>query len=288
MKIAVTSASGQLGRAIAKKAIDEFGKDNVIGVARTPEKASDLGIEIRKGDYNSKEDFLLALQGIDVVVLISGMDLPDKRIQQHRNVIAAAKENQVGKIVYTSIFGNVGMCAFDAIINSNRQTEKDIMESGLQYAIGRNGLYIEPDVASLDEYKKADAIINSAGDGKCGYTTRNELADAYVNMIKNDALNGGTYNLFGEIISQQQLAAAINDTYGTQLEYKAISVEQYKNDRTAAHGEVFGGIIAGIYEGIRNGAFDVTSDFKTVTGREHQSVASYLEIQKSNSEKQNA
>lgn len=288
MKIAVTSASGQLGRTIAKKAIDEFGRDNVIGVARTPGKASDLGIEIRKGDYNSKEDFLLALQGVDVVVLISGMDLPEKRIQQHRNVIAAAKENQVGKIVYTSIFGNVGMCAFDAIINSNRQTEKDIIESGLQYAIGRNGLYIEPDIEYLDEYKKAGAIINSAADGKCGYTTRNKLADAYVNMIKNNALNGGIYNLFGEIISQQQLAAVINNAYGTQLEYKAISVEEYKKDRTAAYGEVFGGIIAGIYEGIRNGTFDVASDFKTVTGREHQSIASYLKTQKLNSEKQNA
>lgn len=52
MKIAVTSASGQLGSAIAKQLIKEIGKDSVIGIARTPEKANHLGIEIRKGDYN--------------------------------------------------------------------------------------------------------------------------------------------------------------------------------------------------------------------------------------------
>jgi len=277
MKIAVTSASGQLGRAIAQKAIDEFGNNNVIGLARTPEKASDLGIEIRKGDYNSKEDFLLGLQGVEVVVLISGMDLPEKRIQQHRNVIEAAKENGVRKLVYTSIFGEAGKCAFDAIINSNRQTEKDIMESGLEYAIGRNGLYIEPDIEYLNEYKKAGAIVNSAASGKCGYTTRKELAEAYVSLIKTDALNGGVYKLFGESITQQELAEAINAAFGTHLQYSAISVEAYKKDRTDAYGEVFGGIIGGIYEGIRNGAFVGTSDFETVTGRKHQSIADYLE-----------
>ncbi|MCM4158274.1 NAD(P)H-binding protein, partial [Gramella sp. AN32] len=61
MKIAVTSASGQLGSAISKQLIKEIGKDNVIGIARTPEKAKNLGIEIRKGDYNNRQDFDRAL-----------------------------------------------------------------------------------------------------------------------------------------------------------------------------------------------------------------------------------
>ena len=57
----------------------------MIGVARTPEKASHLGVEIRKGDYNNKEDFDLALKGIDVVLLVSGMDHLNNRVRQHRN-----------------------------------------------------------------------------------------------------------------------------------------------------------------------------------------------------------
>lgn len=39
MKIAVTSASGQLGSAIVKQLIEEIGKEQVIGIARTPKKA---------------------------------------------------------------------------------------------------------------------------------------------------------------------------------------------------------------------------------------------------------
>ena len=91
MKIAVTAANGQLGSSIVNELKKAIGKENIIGIVRTPEKASDLDIEIRKGDYNSREDFNAALKGIDSVLLISGMDDPQKRIQQHRNVIEAAR-----------------------------------------------------------------------------------------------------------------------------------------------------------------------------------------------------
>lgn len=95
MKIAVTAASGNLGSAIINRLKKEIENEDIIGIARTPEKAESLGVEIRKGDYNSKEDFILALKGIDAVLLVSGMDHPDTRIQQHRNIIEAAKENGV-------------------------------------------------------------------------------------------------------------------------------------------------------------------------------------------------
>jgi NAD(P)H dehydrogenase (quinone) len=73
-----------------KQLIKETGKDNVVGIARTPENAKHLGVEIRKGDYNNRPDFDKALQGVDTVLLVSGMDEPQKRIQQHSNVIEAA------------------------------------------------------------------------------------------------------------------------------------------------------------------------------------------------------
>ena len=50
MKIAITAASGQLGTEIVKATVVLLTRANVIGLARTPEKANDLGIEIRPGD----------------------------------------------------------------------------------------------------------------------------------------------------------------------------------------------------------------------------------------------
>ena len=168
MKIGVTAASGNLGSAIIKELTLEIGGDNIVGIARTPENAKALHVEIRKGDYNSKEELLLALKGIDALLIVSGMDYPDKRIVQHRNIISAAKENGVKKIVYTSIIGSPEGNAFSPIVASNRQTEEDIKNSGLQWAIGRNGLYIEPDLEHIEIYKNEGAIINCAAVGKCG------------------------------------------------------------------------------------------------------------------------
>ncbi|WP_020533187.1 NAD(P)H-binding protein [Flexithrix dorotheae] len=277
MKIAVTSASGQLGSAIVKALIPEIGKENVIAIARTPEKARHLDVEVRKGDYNNREDYNEALKGVNKVLLVSGMDDPQKRIQQHRNVIEASKQNGVQKIVYTSIIGDEEKTAFKPIVKSNRKTEDDIRNSGLQYVIGRNGIYIEPDLEYIDTYVKTGGITNCAAEGKCTYTSREELGFAYAQMLLNEALNGQTLNLVGEAITQAQLATYINQVYQTHLKYTAISVEAYQKERQAALGEFLGTIIAGIYEGIRNGANNVPSDFEKAAGRAHQSPLTMIE-----------
>ena len=277
MKIAITAANGKLGSSIVNELKKEIDPQNVIGIVRTPEKAAHLGIEIRKGDYNSREDFNTALIGIDTVLLISGMDDPIKRIQQHRNVIEAAKQNGVRKIVYTSIIGSEEKTAFSPIVKSNRQTEKDVRESGLNWAIGRNGIYIEPDHEYIDTYIKDGEIRNCAADGKCGYTSRNELGFAYAQMLLNAKHNGHTYNLVGESITQSQLANFINKVFNTQLKYTSVSVEEYENERKKELGNFIGTVIAGIYNGIKTGVNDVNSDFEKATGRPHKSTLDLLE-----------
>lgn len=280
MKIAVTSASGQLGSAIVTQLIAEGGKENVIGIARTPEKAMHLGVEIRKGDYNNREELKTALKKVDSLLLISGMDDPQKRIQQHRNVIDAATYNGVQKIVYTSIVGDETKTAFSPIVNSNRQTESDVQHAGPQWVIGRNGIYIEPDLEYLDHYLREGVIRNSAGEGKCTYTSRSELAYAYAQMLLDGRHNGQVYNLVGQPISQTYLAELINQVYDTNLTYQPVSVEAYEQERKAELGEFMGTVIAGIYEGIRLGANNLPSDFERATGRPHQSPLEMIEAVK--------
>lgn len=272
MKIAVTAASGHLGSAVINFLKTKNGSDKIIGIARTPAKAKSLGIEIRKGDYNNKKDFITALKNVDALLLISGMDEPDKRIQQHRNVIEAARENGVQRIVYTSIIGSKKGNGFSPVVASNRQTEEDIRNSGLQWAIGRNGLYIEPDLTYVENYKKEGRIVNSASNGKCGYTSRPELAFAYHRLLTVDELTGSTYNLFGEPITQSELTTAINKAFNVDLSYKSIPVEAYTQQCKARLGQFMGTIIGGIYEGIRTGKFDEKPDFEKVAGRPHKSV----------------
>jgi NAD(P)H dehydrogenase (quinone) len=276
MKIAVTAASGVLGSTIIKQLLMQLPKEKVVGLARTPERAQNLGVDIRKGDYSDKDELIKSMDGMDIVLLVSGMDAPDKRIEQHRNVINASKEAGVQKIVYTSIFGEVSDTSFSPIIASNRQTEEDVKNSGLNWMIGRNGLYIEPDVEYIETYKKDGKITNCAADGKCSYTARDELAYAYSKMLLEDKHNGNTYTLAGEAITQLQLTDYLNQAFGTTLIYEPMSIEDYTKQRQAELGEFMGTIIAGIYTGIRNGSSNVVSDYKLASGREHISWKDYF------------
>ncbi len=90
-------------------------------------------------------------------------------------------------------------------------------------------------------------------------------------MLTDAKHNGKVYNLVGEPITQTELAEYINQVYNTRLVYNSVSVEEYAIERKAALGDFMGPIIAGIYEGIRSGANDVPSDFKTAAGRPHKS-----------------
>jgi NAD(P)H dehydrogenase (quinone) len=282
MKIAVTAANGQLGSAIINELKTKIGETNVIGIVRSPEKAAHLGVELRKGDYSSRSDFNTALEGVNTVMLISGMDDPKKRIQQHRNVIEAAKQNSVSKLVYTSIIGAEENNAFSPIVQSNRLTEDDVKQSGLNWVIGRNGIYIEPDLEYLETYIKEGGIRNCAGNGKCAYTSRSELGFAYANMLTDDRHNSKTYNLVGEAISQNDLAQLINQVYQTQLSFHSMSVDAYEKERKQALGDFIGGVIAGIYTGIRDGAYNIPSDYETAADRPYKSALEMIKLFKGN------
>ena len=277
MKIAVTSASGKLGASIIKHLITEIGKENVVAIARTPNKAEYLGVEVRKGDYNNRLDFDIALQGIDAVLLVSGMDKPQKRIEQHRNVIEAAKAAGVKKIVYTSIIGAEENNAFSPIVQANRQTEKDVRKSELDFVIGRNGIYIEPDLEYLETYVKDGEIRNCAADGKCTYTSREELGYAYAKLLIENKHNGNTYNLVGDAITQNDLADYINKVFDTKLVFNNVSEEGYLKERKAELGDFMGTIIAGIYQGIKSGENDINSGFEKVAERKHKSTLEMIE-----------
>lgn len=271
MKLAVTAASGKLGSTVIEQLKNHISPSSLVGIARTTDHAKGLDVEIRKGDYNNRDDFEDALRDIDVLLLISGMDKPDKRISQHRNVMEAAKSCGVRKIVYSSIIGNEERTAFGPIVQSNRQTEEDVRSSGLEWVIGRNGLYIDPDLEYLQRYVDEGEIWNSAGDGKCAFTSRKELAVAYSSILLNDKHNGHIYNLVGTPITQEELTSLINDVYNLDLKYKPVSVESFMKERQQELGEHLGTIVGGIYEGIKLGYFDVPSNFKAAAGRSHTS-----------------
>ena len=63
MTIAVTAATGQLGRLVLESLKTRTPAANVVALVRSPEKARDLGVEVREADYDRPETFDRALAG---------------------------------------------------------------------------------------------------------------------------------------------------------------------------------------------------------------------------------
>jgi len=270
VRVGVTLASGRLGQAVIKALLKEIKSEEIVAFARNPEKVNIPEIEVRPGDYDQPEHFQAGLHGIASLLVISSNVEPEKRISQHRSIIQAAQENKVERLVYSSIAGGEKAGSFNSIIQSNRRTERDFHEAGIPWVIGRNSLYLEPDLEAIPDYIAVGAVANCAGTGVCNYTTREELGYAYTHMLLDGDHNGSTYTLAGPGLSQPELAEMINQVYGCNLSYEFMSIEEFRADRIKSLGPFMGEIVAGIYEGIHNGVFQLKSDFQRATGRHHK------------------
>lgn len=192
MTIAITAATSQLGR-LAIAALKARGATPV-ALARSPEKAADLGIEVRAFDYTKADP--AALKGVDTLVLISSNDFND-RAGQHRNAIDAAKAAGVTRILYTSILKgdrNPMILAQDHIA-----TEAAIRASGIPATILRNGWYTENYTGALDAAVAHGAMIGSSGDGRVTSAARKDYAEAIAVTALDAAHAGQVYELAGDV-----------------------------------------------------------------------------------------
>jgi NAD(P)H dehydrogenase (quinone) len=62
----------------------------------------------------------------------------------------------------------------------------------------------------------------------------------------------------------------LNEVYGTNLHYSPLGIDQYTAERKDELGDFLGTVIGGIYASIKNGAYDIPSDFEMVVGRPHK------------------
>ena len=224
MTIAVTGATGQLGRIVIEKLKSQT-KEQIIALVRSPEKAADLGVEVRRADYEDEASLDAALKGVDTLLLISSSEV-GKRAAQHHNVIEAAKKNGVKRIVYTSLLrADTSPLSLAA---EHAETEKQLKASGIPYTILRNGWYTENYTGSLEGAVAAGALIGSAGEGRIASAARADYADAAVAVLTTPGHDGKTYELAGDdSFSLTELAAEVSKQTGKPIAYTDMPQADY-------------------------------------------------------------
>ena len=225
MNIAITGATGQLGRIVVKKLKEKVDAKNIIALVRSRQKAADLGVETREADYDRPQTIEGALKDVDTLLLISGSEV-GKRAQQHQNVIDAAKKNGVKRIVYTSLLH--ADTSTISLAEEHLATEAALEASGIPHIILRNGWYTENYAGVIPGAIAGGALIGSAGDGKISAASRKDYAEAAVAVLTSDRHEGKVYELAGdEAFTLTDLAAEISRQSGKNIPYKNLPEEEY-------------------------------------------------------------
>ena len=222
--IAITGATGQLGQLVIEQLLNTVPANQIVAIVRNPAKAEALsqqGITVRQGDYADESTMTSALRGIDKLLLISSSEV-GQRATQHQNVINAAKAAGVKFIAYTSLLhadkSPLGLHV------EHVATEKALAESGIPYALLRNGWYTENYLASAPPALEHGVFIGAAGEGKIASATRTDYAAAAARVISGDGHAGNVYELAGDHAwTLSELAAELSKQSGKNVTYQNMS-----------------------------------------------------------------
>ncbi len=225
MTIAVTGATGQLGRLVVASLLKQRPAGDIVAIVRDTARAADLGVQARAADYAAPASLDAALQGVDTLLLISGNELGQRAVQ-HANVIAAAGRAGVARIVYTSLLR--ADTSPLSLAPEHRQTEQDLKASGLAWTILRNGWYTENHAGAIGSALDNGALYGSAGEGRIASAARADYADAAVAVLTGEGHDGRTYELAGDSAwTLHDFAAELSGQSGRQIPYNDIPEADY-------------------------------------------------------------
>ncbi len=227
--IAVTGATGQLGRLVIDALLEKVPAASVAALVRAPAKAADLaarGVTLRQADYAQPETLFPALEGVDTLLLISSSEV-GQRAPQHQAVIDAAAAAGVGLIAYTSILHDDSSPL--ALAEEHRATEAALATSGLDHVLLRNGWYSENYAGSVPTAAEHGAVIGAAGEGRISAAARADYAAAAAAVLADPAAHAGkTYELAGDTaFTLADLAAEIARQSGKPVTYQDMPQAAY-------------------------------------------------------------
>ena len=220
--ILVTGATGHLGTAVLHTLLQKAPASQLAALVRDEQKAAALhaqGVSLRVGSYGDVAALDRAMQGIEQVLLISGGG-EDEALQEHRNVVDAARRAGVRCLAYTSrALKDPGTLANQLMVR-HFQTEAYIEASGLAHVIFRNILYMDVLPIFTGPHVLQTGINLPAGAGKVSFALRRDMGEAIANVLLARNFHSRTYHFTGAAAySFADVATALTEASGQPVAY---------------------------------------------------------------------
>lgn len=274
--IAITGASGQLGRLVVEDLLKTVDAAEIVTVVRNPAKVEDFasrGVQVRAADYGDVSALAKAFSGVEKVLLISSSEVGQRTVQ-HKNIIEAAKQAGVKLIAYTSLL-HADRSPL-ALADEHVATEQLLQASGVPFVLLRNSWYTENYLASVPPAVQHGVFIGSAGEGKIASATRADYAAAAAKVLTLDNQTGKVYELAGDQAwTLAELAAEVSKQSGKPVVYQNLSEADFKAAlQGAGLPEGFADLLANSDSGAeKGGLFDDGHQLSKLIGRPTTSLS---------------
>ncbi len=229
--IAITGASGHLGRLVIASLLKRVPANQIVAAVRTPSKAADLaalGVQVREADYNKPATLNEAFAGATSLLLISSPNVDtDERFGEHKAVIDAAKAVGVQLIAYTSVLRADTSTLL--IAPGHLATERYLAASTIPWVFLRHPSYLENYTGSLAAVLEQGGIAGSAGDSRNSAVTRADLADAAAIVLATPGHAGKIYELGADVsFTMAAFAAELSKQSGKNVVYNNLPQQVYQ------------------------------------------------------------
>ena len=256
--LGVTAATGQLGGRVARLLAAAGAEQRL--VVRTPAKAPLLpGATVAAASYLDRDAVRRALDGLDVVLMVSAAEA-ENRLDEHRAFVDAAAEAGVRHLVYISFV-----------------TEQHIEQSGMAWTHVRDNLDADFFLTMAGD----DGVIRGpADDGRVAAVAQDDVAAAVTAVLLDPASQEGrTYSLTGpEAVTLTEAAATMTRALGRPYTFVDETVEGAYASR-ASYGAPGWQLDAWVstYTAIASGELaGVTADVERLAGHAPMSLADLL------------
>jgi NAD(P)H dehydrogenase (quinone) len=268
MKIGVSGASGQLGRAVVAELLRRAEGHEVVAISRTPETVAGSA-QRRFGDYDRPESLGEAYAGLDRLLIITTVaPEPGKRGAQNIAAIDAAVKAGVKHIVFMSAVGTRRE-EEPARGASYWRGEQHLIATAPAWTILRMNFYAESFVQQA-QAALGQGVLAALAENRAAFVARDDVAAAAAGILIGDGHAGAIYNATGpERLSGAERAAIIAEVTGRPLAFRVIPEEQLRAGLTKANlPAAVVNIVVGIQQSFAAGVFDiVTGDVERLGGR---------------------
>ncbi|MFD7026031.1 NmrA family NAD(P)-binding protein [Promicromonospora sukumoe] len=229
MRIAVTGSAGTVGSQVVSLLAASAGPE-VVALARRPEAvaarltetaraaARSGRVSAVRGDYDDPGSLVAALEGVDVLVFVSGDGEAARMVVQHQNVVRAAADAGVGHLVYLSGV-DADLASPFCYAFTNGWTERLVEGSGLPFSFARASLFTEFFAAFLRPALASGELRVPAGQGRVSLVSRSDVGRCLAALALLPS-SGRAHDLTGPVsLSLDAVAEALSGIAGRAVRY---------------------------------------------------------------------